>query len=118
MIQAPCRNFIQATITSTTPVAAAPTALITTERCQPRSRTRSQWRTIPVWLMVKEANTPTTYNWMRRLTWAPKATMSTEASSETVMIPLENARRSPRLRYCRGIKRWAARMADRRGKSW
>ena len=93
-------------------------ALNTTERCQPFSRERSQWRTMPVWLRVKEVNTPTTYNWMRRLTWAPKATMSRAASRETTRMPLENTRRSPRLRNWRGIRRWPARMADRRGKSW
>ena len=117
-IQAPWVNLAMITTTSTTPVAAAPTALNTTERRQPFSRERRQWSTMLLWLRVKEVNTPTTYSWIRRLTCAPKATINRAASSETTRMPLEKTRRSPRLRNWRGMRRWPARMAERRGKSW
>jgi len=42
-----------------TVVATDPTELMATPRCQPRSRCRRWWRTMPHWLNVNEVNTPT-----------------------------------------------------------
>ena len=53
-------NLVIVTMTSTSPVATAPMPLITALRFQPRSRVRSQWRTMPVCESVNEVNTPTT----------------------------------------------------------
>ena len=61
---APCSNFSYTTMASTTAVRTAPAALIASRQCQPASRTRSQCRTIPVWLRVKHRNTPTEYSGM------------------------------------------------------
>ena len=46
-------------MTATTPVSVAPKALIDSRRRQPGDRSRSQWRIMPVWLIVKSMNTPT-----------------------------------------------------------
>ena len=58
-IQAPMANLETTTTVSTTPVAKAPTALMTAPSCQPRSRRRQWWTTIPVWERVNPVNTPT-----------------------------------------------------------
>ncbi len=117
-IHAPWENLTTATTTRTTAVVSAPIALSTTDRCQPGSRVRSHLRTIPVWLRVNDVKTPTTYSWMSRLTSASKRAMSSAAPRARVTTPLEKTSRSPRLRYWRGIIRWAARIAESRGKSW
>ena len=68
--QAPCANFVQMTITLTTPVAAAPrpfTAMLLRQR---PVRVRSQWRTIPAWDSVKAVKTPITYRWISESTFA------------------------------------------------
>ena len=66
-IQAPSRNLVISTTTSTSPVTDRPTPLMTLLRfilarfagsCSLRSR-RVQCRTMPVWLRVNETNTPT-----------------------------------------------------------
>ena len=57
--QAPSKNFTEVTITATTPVSAAPKALIDRRRRQPGDRSRSQCRIMPVWLIVKSMKTPT-----------------------------------------------------------
>jgi len=66
-IQAPSRNLVMSTTTSTTAVTDSPTPLMTRLRCilaraagsrSVRSR-RVQCRTMPVWLRVNETNTPT-----------------------------------------------------------
>ena len=72
-IQAPWVNFTMVTTTSTTPVVTAPRVLITIERRHPGSRCFSQCLIIPDWLIVNDVNTPTTYNWMSRVTSAWKA---------------------------------------------
>jgi hypothetical protein len=59
-IQAPWMNFVIVTITSTTPVAVAPIALMVMLRRHPVSLSRRQRRTIPAWDRVKAVNTPTT----------------------------------------------------------
>ena len=66
-IHAPCVNLVVSTSTNTMPVIVQPTALTTRLRRMVlrsaadnsglRNR-RVQWRTIPVWLIVKETNTP------------------------------------------------------------
>ena len=117
-IHAPWENLTTATMTSTNPVVTAPTALRTTDRRHPGSRVRGHFRTIPVWLRVNDRKTPTTYNWISRLTSASKRAISSPAPRARVTTPLEKTRRSPRLRYWRGIIRWAARIAESRGKSW
>ncbi len=61
-IHAPWVNFTDAMTTSTTAVVVAPMPLTMAERSQPRSRSRSHRRTMPVWLRVKLRNTPTTYS--------------------------------------------------------
>ncbi len=55
---APLVNFVIATISSTTSVAIAPTALSTTLRCHPGFRSRRWWRTIPDCDSVNDVNTP------------------------------------------------------------
>ena len=66
-IHAPCVNLVTSTTTSTSPVTTAPKALITRVRTHPAGAagsvsvrsSRVQCRTMPVWLSVKETNTPT-----------------------------------------------------------
>ncbi len=67
VIQAPARNLVISTITSTTAVKVSPTALITRERII-RARSpgsfsdfsrRVQCRIMPSWLRLKETKTPT-----------------------------------------------------------
>ena len=66
-IQAPARNLVTSTMTSTVPVAMKPTVLITRDRIIRRRSagsssppsSRVQCRTIPIWLSVNEMNTPT-----------------------------------------------------------
>ena len=70
--------------------------MITRDRCiRPRAtgsvsvrRSRVQCRSMPVWLTVKETNTPTTYSWINAVTSASKATISTTAAIASTMIPL------------------------------
>ena len=66
-IQAPWVNLVISTMTSTTPVRAAPTALIACERRMRRRSARAggpgaaaacQCRTMPAWDRVKETKTP------------------------------------------------------------
>ena len=65
-IQAPCANLVISTTTKTSAVAAAPSPLMACLCLRDlRSRglsstaiARDQWRTIPVWLSVKERKTP------------------------------------------------------------
>ena len=57
--QAPSVNLTEVTTTATAPVSTAPKALMARRRRQPGDRSRSQCRTMPVWLMVKSMNTPT-----------------------------------------------------------
>ena len=65
--QAPRVSLVTRTMTSTRPVPATPTALMTRERrIRERDRasvtvasSRVQWRTMPTWDRVKEMNTPT-----------------------------------------------------------
>ena len=59
-IQAPCVNFVTVTITSTTPVALAPIALMIMLRCHPGPRSRRQRLTIPLCESVNAVKTPTT----------------------------------------------------------
>ena len=56
---APSKNFTEVTMIATTPVSTAPNALIASRRRQPGDRSRSQWRIMPVWLIVKSMKTPT-----------------------------------------------------------
>ena len=57
--QAPLVNFVTPTMRSTMSVATAPTALMTTLRFHPRSRSVWWWRTMPVCDSVNDRNTPT-----------------------------------------------------------
>jgi hypothetical protein len=59
-IQAPPRNLVTATMTSTTPVATAPIPLMMALRRQPGSFVRSHRRTMPDCDNVNAVNTPTT----------------------------------------------------------
>ena len=65
-------------------------------------RCRFQCLTMPSWLRVNETNTPTMYSWMRRVTWASNAQMSTIAPPARATMPLEKASRSPRVWSWRG----------------
>ena len=56
---APSTNFTLTTTTRTTAVRTAPNALTAARQTQPDSRTLRQWMTIPIWLSVKQTNTPT-----------------------------------------------------------
>ena len=102
---APSRNLVTSTTTSTVAVMPNPIVLITRDRCMRRRtagsgsvrRKRPQCRTIPSWLSVNDTNTPTMYSWISLVTWASKATMSAIAASARVMMPFENASRSPRV---------------------
>ncbi len=66
-IQAPRVNLVIRTITSTIPVIAAPKPLMACERRIRRrsagsvsvASSRFQCRSMPIWLSVKEVNTPT-----------------------------------------------------------
>ena len=66
-IQAPCRNLVISTMTSTMPVTTGRRALMTRLRFIRRRSpgpvsvrsSRVQCRTMPVWLSVNETNTPT-----------------------------------------------------------
>ena len=60
--QAPLVNFEIMTTSSTTKVATAPTALMTTPRCQPGSRTLRWCTTMPACDSVNATNTPTAYS--------------------------------------------------------
>ena len=57
--QAPWANFVPAMTSVTTPVATAPTPLITAERRQPDPRSFRQCTTMPAWDRVKLVKTPT-----------------------------------------------------------
>ena len=67
VIQAPARNFVTSTITSTTPVNDRPIVLIMRERCMRRRsagsvsvfRCRVQCRIMPSWLRLNDTKTPT-----------------------------------------------------------
>ena len=67
VIQAPARNLVTSTITSTTAVKVSPIALITRERNIRRRtagsfsvfRCRVQCRIMPSWLRLNETKTPT-----------------------------------------------------------
>ncbi|CAB4757013.1 unannotated protein [freshwater metagenome] len=75
---APLVNLVTSTITSTDPVMTRPKELMIRERFIRRRsaasvsarRWRFQWRTMPIWLSVKETNTPMMYSWMRAVTSA------------------------------------------------
>jgi hypothetical protein len=51
------------------------------------SRSRNQWRIIPLWLMVKSMNTPTAYSGMSRCVSPWKSTTSDAAMVARTMIP-------------------------------
>ena len=67
VIQAPARNLVTSTMTSTTAVKARPMALIRRERCIRRRSagsgslcsSRVQCRIMPSWERLKETKTPT-----------------------------------------------------------
>ena len=76
-IQAPCRNFVISTMTSTTPVTARPNALIARDCASSGAAlagsvsvrsSRVQCRIMPVWLSVNDTKTPTMYSWISRVT--------------------------------------------------
>ena len=52
------------TITATNAVSAQPKPLSASFQRQPALRSRSQWRTMPPWLIVNDTNTPTEYSGM------------------------------------------------------
>ncbi len=77
------------TITVTSPVSVAPTALIAI-RCRQRpSRWRSQWRIIPIWARVNATKTPSTYRWTSSFVFALKPISSAIASTASTRIPFE-----------------------------
>src|SRR3989337_2670717 len=82
-IQAPWTNFVPTMTTVTTPVATAPTALIVRLTFHAPSLSLSQRLTMPDCERVNEANTPTAYSGMRRVTSPPKATSQTDAAAAT-----------------------------------
>ncbi len=57
-IQAPSRNFVNVSVSSTTRVTSAPTALNQIRHAQVGSFSRSQRRTMPACDTVKEMKTP------------------------------------------------------------
>ncbi len=71
---------------------------------------------MPNWLTVNETNTPTTYIWINWVTEALKAITRPAAANARVMMPLEYARRSPRVCNCRGRKLSRARIEPSTGK--
>ena len=89
---APLVNFVVATISVTIAVATAPTALITTPRCQFGSRSFRWWRTMPVCDSVNDMNTPTAYSGISALVTPPNATISNPAATR------EHERRRSRTR--------------------
>ena len=86
-IQAPCSNFSTSTITRTTSVISAPLALTISRHRQPESRPRNQWTTMPLWLRVKQTNTPTEYSGIRLVVLPWKATYRPAAMAARRMIP-------------------------------
>ena len=56
---APSANLTVVTTTATVAVATHPMALMVSRRRHPVDRSRSQWRIMPAWLIVKSMNTPT-----------------------------------------------------------
>ena len=58
---APAVNLDTTTTRRTMPVAIAPTKLTVIRACQPGSRCRRWYRTMPDWLSVKPVNTPTAH---------------------------------------------------------
>ena len=109
-IQAPSRNFVTSTVSSTTPVMIAPKPLIDWARRIRRRAvgsvsvrsSRFQCRTMPVCDSVNDTNTPTVYSGISRVTSAWKPTTSTTANAARMRMPLENASRSPRVCSWRG----------------
>ena len=85
-IHAPARNLVTRTTSSTEPVESSPIVLITRERIILRRArasvsvrsNRVQCRTMPIWLNVKETNTPTMYSWIRAVTSAWNAMIEHE----------------------------------------
>ena len=65
---------------------------------------------------MKAMNTPTVYSGINAATLPPEATIKTSASPVSEMIPVVNARRSPRNWNMRGRKPSRAKL-ERRGKS-
>ena len=57
---------------------------------------------MPNWLVVNDTKTPTMYSWISRVTWASKAMIRMLAIRASVMMPLLNASRSPRVCSWRG----------------
>ena len=107
---APCVNLVASTMTSTSEVTHAPSALIARERCiVPRARVEAetasrcvQCRTMPAWLSVNETNTPMMYSWIRWVVLALNATISALARTARITTPLLNTSRSPRRANWRG----------------
>ncbi len=85
--QAPSVNLTVVTTIATAPVSVAPNALIASRRRQPGDFSRSQWRTMPDWLMVKSMNTPTAYSGISRCVFAPKPMTSSAATPPSTRIP-------------------------------
>ena len=122
-IQAPARNLVISTMTSTTAVKLNPVALMVWLRRIRRRTTgsvsvassRFQCRIMPACEQVNDTNTPTMYSWMSELTLALKATTRASATTARKTMPFENASRSPRVCSCRGRNLSCARMEPRTG---
>ena len=110
-------NFTEVTTTAMMPVSTQPTALIVRRRRQPWLLVRSQWRTMPACEIVKSMNTPTAYSGISAWVEAPPAMTTAPATEPSRMIPVENARRSPRNANWRGMKPSSASTAASRGKA-
>ncbi len=110
VIQAPERNLVISTITSTVPVSPNPTALTAWRRrsCAraagsvSRPSSRFQCRIIPACEQVNDTKTPTMYSWISEVTSAWKTMIRMIATTARKTMPLENASRSPRVCNCRG----------------
>ena len=90
-------------ITATTAVTTAPTALMIWALRQPGSLWRFQCTTMPACDRVNAVNTPKAYNGMILCVSAEKATSTAADVMPRKMMPLENARRSPRKLNCFGM---------------
>ena len=103
------------TTTATTPVSTAPRPLSARRPRQPDPRTDNQWRTMPLWLIVNDTNTPTEYSGISACVSPANTTSSVIATADRMRIPAVKARRSPLNENWRGMNPSWARMAARRG---
>ena len=94
--QAPAKNLVPTTVTSTRAVTTTPTALTVMSRASLRRADgfrvmrslRRRNRTTATWVSSIEAHMPTTYSWMRANTSAANSTVKSTEITPSRITPL------------------------------